>query len=269
MIVSPAMAVLGFVALMGLVIALGRGSTARYERDRAREARHRADVVDGAAPSAGQSAPDREGGLGAATHPAGRRASAWWLVDESDDEFGTPVLAGPFPDRISADWAALSGGLPASAHAVYGARGADGALVRRQSPSERAWLAELGRQLDRLAEDWDELLSDTDALTTLLVEVSAALVEAGFGLHDCAEDGPAGGVCLVPDPGRRGILVTWRQHDRMSLERVRGAAVEATVQRTMNAAIADVLTQLGFPVTPVGTSGCHLVAASQQSASAA
>ena len=74
---------------------------------------------------------------------------------------------------------------------------------------------------------------------------------------------------LIPQPELGGIVVTWRQHDRMSLERVRGAAVEAAVERTMNAAIADVLTELGFPVTPVGTSGCHLVAADQQSASAA
>lgn len=253
MIVWPTVAALGFLALTGLVVALGRGSTARYERSRA-EAQRQAE------PAAPQQRLDGD----ATTHPAGRGASAWWLVDES----GSLVVAGPFPDRISADWAVLSDGLPAAASAVYGARGADGALVRRQSPSERAWLAELGRQLDRLAEDWDELLSDADALTTLLVEVSAALVEAGFSLHDCAEDSPAGGVCLVPDPGRRGILVSWRQHDRMSLERVRGAAVEATVQRTMNAAIADVLVEMGFPVTPVGTTGCHLVAASQESAPA-
>jgi hypothetical protein len=257
-IVSPAMAVLGFVALIGLVIALGRSSTARYERDRRRVAQQQAQPA----------APQRRPAHDATAHPAGRGTSAWWLVDESGDQPGGLVLAGPFPDRISADWAAFSGELPASASAVYGARGADGALVRRQSPSERAWLAELGRQLDRLAEDWDELLSDADALTTLLVEVSAALVEAGFTMHDCAEGGPAGGVCLVPDPGRRGILVSWRQHDRMSLERVRGAAVEATVQRTMNAAIADVLIEMGFPVTPVGTTGCHLVAATQESAPA-
>ena len=259
MVVWPTVAVLGFLALTGLVVALGRGSTARYESDRARQ---QADGAGAAAPSVRPGRSD-----GGATHPAGRGASAWWLVDEVADQPGGVVLAGPFTDRIAADWAALSGGLPASASAVYGARGADGSLVRRQSPTERAWLAELGRQLDRLAEDWDELLSDADALTTLLVEVSAALVEAGFDLHDCAGDSPAGGVCLVPDPGRRGILVSWRQHDRMSLERVRGAAVEATVQRTMNAAIADVLTQLGFPVTPVGTTGCHLVAATQESAS--
>ena len=259
MIVSPAMAVLGFVALIGLVVALGRSSTTRYERDRARAAQQPAE------PPAPQRRPDGD----ATAHPAGRGTSGWWLVEESGDEPGTVVLAGPFPGRIEADWAAASGGLPASAQAVYGARRDDGTLVRRQSPLERAWLAELGCQLDRLADDWDELLSDADALTTLLVEVSAGLVEAGLTLHDAAGDSPAGGVCLVPDPARRGILVTWRQHDRMSLERVRGAAVEAAVERTMNAAIADVLTELGFPVTPVGTSGCHLVAADQQSASAA
>jgi hypothetical protein len=170
---------------------------------------------------------------------------------------------------MEADWAAVSDGFPATAKVVHGARRADGSLVRRQSPQERAWLTELGSQLDRLADDWDELLSDADALTTLLVEVSAALVEAGLSLHDAAGDSPAGGVCLTPDPARRGILVTWRQHDRMSLERVRGEVVEAAVERMMNAAVADVLTAMGFPVTPVGTSGCHLVAADQQSASAA
>jgi hypothetical protein len=256
-IVSPTVVALGFVALIGLVVALGRSSTARYERDRARAARQEPNVA-------------REVALPAGNHPAGRATSAWWLVDESDDQPGSPVLGGPFPDRIAAEWAALSGGLGASVQAVHGVCRADGAMVRRQSPQERAWLGELGRQLDRLGEDWDELLSDADALTTLLVEVSAALVEAGLPLHDdWTEDSPTGGVCLVPDPGRRGILVTWRQHDRMSLERVRGADVEAAVQRTMNAAIADVLTQLGFPVTPIGTTGCHLVAASQQSASPA
>jgi hypothetical protein len=255
-IVSPALAVLGFVALIGLVIALGRNSTARYERDRRREAQQQAQPA----------APQRRPAHDATAHPAGRGTSTWWLVDESGDQPGGLVLAGPFPDRISADWAAFSGELPASASAVYGARGADGALVRRQSPSERAWLAELGRQLDRLAEDWDELLSDADALTTLLVEVSAALVEAGFTMHDCAEGGPAGGVCLVPDPGRRGILVSWRQHDRMSLQQVRGAEADAAVQRTMNAAIAGVLAEMGFRVTPFGSTGCHLVTAVHRSA---
>ena len=254
-------ALVALVALLALVVALGRSSTARYEAERARRAQQQAE----AAPAAPRTRSDAD----TTAHPAGRGTSAWWLVDEPQDRLGTVVLAGPFAGRVDADWAAVSGGFPATVRVVHGARRADGSLVRRQSPQERAWLSELGGQLDRLADDWDELLSDADALTTLLVEVSAALVEAGLSLHDAAGDSPAGGVCLTPDPARRGILVTWRQHDRMSLERVRGEVVEAAVERTMNAAIADVLTAMGFPVTPVGTTGCHLVAADQQSAPAA
>jgi hypothetical protein len=302
MLLWPTVAVLGFVALAGLVIVMGRSSTARYEfeRNRVHESRQRSVVASGTGqrhaggrpasdpdgdkpgepgrsgdPSAQQRRLGQGAATGVATHPAGRRAldraSAWWLVDESGDQPGTPVLAGPFPDRIEADWAALSSGLPASVGVVYGARRADGALVRRQLPQERAWLAQLGRQLDRVPEDWDGLLSDTDALTTLLVDVTAALVEAGLSLHDCDERSPVGsgsacGVCLTPDPGGRGILVSWRQHDRMSLQQVRGAAVDATVQRTMNAAIADVLAQMDFRVTPFGSTGCHLVTAAHRSA---
>jgi type II secretory pathway pseudopilin PulG len=260
-------ALLALLALLALVVALGRSSTARYEAERAQRARQQADAATQA--DAGALAPQQRPEGDGTAHPAGRGTSAWWLVDEPQDRPGTVILAGPFPGRMEADWAVVSGGFPATVQVVHGARRPDGSLVRRQSPQERAWLAELGSQLDRLADDWDELLSDADALTTLLVEVSAALVEAGLSLHDAAADSPAGGVCLTPDPARRGILVTWRQHDRMSLERVRGLAVEAAVERTMNAAIADVLTAMGFPVTPVGTSGCHLVAADQQSASAA
>jgi hypothetical protein len=183
-------ALLALLALLVLVVALGRSSTARYERDRRR----------GAQQPAESAAPQRRPDGDATTHLAGRGTSAWWLVDESGEQPAAAILAGPFAGRIEADWAAPSGGLAASAQAVYGARRADGALVRRQSPLKRAWLAELGCQLDRLADDWDELLSDADALTTLLVEMSAALVEAGLVLHDSAGDSPSGGVCLVPIP---------------------------------------------------------------------
>jgi hypothetical protein len=251
---EPIVTGLAFLALLGLVVGLGRSSTARYEAERARAGRR------------------EEGDAGGvATHPAGEPAAGregWWLVDESGEQEGARLLAGPFAERIDADWAALCARLPGTARPVYGVRLADGALGRRQSPQERAWLVELGRQLDRLSADWDDLLTDTDELTTLLVEVSAALVEAGLGLYDCAEGSTAGGVCLIPEPGGRGILVTWRQHDRMSVDRVHGAALESAVQQTMNAAIADVLTQMGFPVMPLGTTGCHLVVATQESAPA-
>ena len=152
-----------------------------------------------------------------ATHPAGKQrvapdaVPAWWLVDESGDQAGQ-VLAGPFADQVDADWAALSSGLSESAQSVHGVQRLDGGIVRRQSPEEKAWLAELGDQLDRLPEDWDELLTDDDALTTLVVEVAAALVEAGLPVHDCAGSDSMGGVCLTPGPHYGGVVVSWHQH---------------------------------------------------------
>jgi hypothetical protein len=288
----PAVAVLGFALLAALVIALGTRSTERYQFERNQVQRRvavpamTAGAPAGNTPAAGpggdaarSDAPRADAGgvvgadgsleqgaaVGVATHPAGKRAvrdgdaPAWWLVDEWADRPGDRLVAGPFADRIDADWAALSGGLPETVRAVYGARRADGGLVRRQLPQERAWLTELGDQLDRLTEEWNGLLSDDDALTTLVVEVTAALVEAGLPLHDCDGHGSAGGVCLTPVPGQGGILVSWHQHDRMSRQQVRGAAMDAAVQRTMNAAVADLLTQLGFRVEPSGTAGCSLV----------
>jgi hypothetical protein len=312
MLLWPMVAVLGFAVMAGLVIALGRGSTARYEYERNCVAGQRRQPVAAAVPvpaaagsaggpggpaggpggpggPAGDGArPQGRGGaapvpgprleqrtaVGVAAHPAGKRTverasdPAWWLVDESGDE-GTRVVAGPFADRIEADWAALASGLADSTRPVYGVQRPDGAVARRQSPQERAWLAELSAHLDRLPEDWDELLSDTDALTTLVVEVGAALIEAGLPLHDWAGrdgDGGAagGGVCLTPDLGSGGILVSWRPHDRMSLQQVRGAAVDAAVQQTMNAAVAQLLVQLGFDVEAVSSSSCYRVTAAPQ-----
>jgi S-adenosylmethionine/arginine decarboxylase-like enzyme len=209
-----------------------------------------------------------------AAHPAGKLAggggatAGWWLVCPIDDEPGAAaeIVAGPFPDRLEADWAALSGGLEAVA--VYGARGAGQRLVLRPAPQDRAWLGALSEQLDRLAGDWDELLTDDDELTTLVVEIAAALVEAGMELHDCdgqdAAGGGAGGVCLTPEPASNGILVSWRPHDRMSVEQVRGGYLDAAVQEAMNAALAEVLAVLGFAVEPFGATGCHLVTADER-----
>jgi len=93
------------------------------------------------------------------------------------------------------------------------------------------------------------------------VEVAAALVEAGLPLHDAAQGSPAGGVCLMPELALRGVVVSWRAHDRMSLNHVRGAAANATVDQAMNAAVADVLWNLGFVVEPFGETGSSLVTA--------
>ena len=280
MLVWPLVAAVGFVLLAAVVIALATSSTAQYEfeRNRVQGQREHAPVPVAAGAVAGPagstavelhgSGATREVGaehasaVSLAAHPAGSRlvdrdaTPAWWLLDASGDR----VVAGPFRDRIEADWAALAG---QTGTAAYGLPRADGGLARRQSPQEQAWLSDLGDQLDRLAEDWDERLTDDDALVTLVVEVAAALVEAGLTVHDCAGNGPAGGVCLTPEPGRGGVLVSWHQHDRMSKDQVRGAATDAAVQRTMNTAVADCLHQMGFAVEAFGSSGCSLVTSAQ------
>jgi hypothetical protein len=207
----------------------------------------------------------RRAGSPAAGDPAAESAPAvgWWLIADADDEPGdgvaARVVAGPFAEELEATWAALASGIPSSAdpRVVYARRRGDGALVRRQSPDERDWLAELGSHLGRLSEDWDELVSDTDELTSLVVEVAAALVEAGLPLYGADHSG--GGACLTPDPWGAGVLVSWRQHDRMSVRQVRGAVADAAVQQRMSAALADVLADLGFAVEPFGGPGCHLV----------
>ena len=281
MLLWPVVAVLGFFLLAALVVTLAQSSTARYEFERngVQGQRQQAavlatvgaaaagsDVAVAAAPVVPAPLPvdDDEVGLAAsaAAHPAGKRVvdtgtPAWWLVQEDDRR--ELVVAGPFDDRIEAEWAALAGGLAEPARAVHGVLRADGRLVRRQLPEERAWLNDLGDQLDRLPEEWDSPLADEDALVTLVVEVASALVEAGLQLHDCAGSGPAGGVCLSPEPGRPGVLVSWQPHERMSREQVYGAEVHAAVQEAMNAAVADCLHRLGFQVEPFGTAGCVLV----------
>ena len=262
----PAVAVLGFVLLTAVVVALGASSTARYEfeRNAARE-RQRAEALGSGAHPAGSrvarpaDATDRQAQASAvdvAVRPAPApvtRGPGWWLVDDS-----AQVLAGPFAERIDADWAALSDELPAVS--VYGARRADGTVAVRPSPEERAWLVDLGNQLDRLPSEWDELLTDTDPLTTLVVEIVAALVEAGLPLHD-PEDSPAGGVCLMPELTAGGVLVAWRAHERIGVHHVRGGAAAATVRQSMNATIGDVLANLGFVVEAFDETGSSLVTA--------
>lgn len=264
----PAMAVLGFLVLTGLVVALGSSSTARYEFQRNDAGdRQRAAVPGSTAHPAGSRTGSRSVGrpstqarpqaVELAVRPAPAPTTGgpgWWLVDDS-----AQVLAGPFADRIDADWAALAQGLPAVA--VHGTRRADGGVAPRPSPEERAWLEELGGQLDRLPDAWDALLSDTDPLTTLVVEVAAALVEAGLPLHDGPDGHPAGGVVLMPELASGGVVVSWRAHDRMSLRQVRGAAAADTVRQSMNAAVADVLWNLGFVLESYGPEGSSLVTA--------
>lgn len=266
-IVWPAVAVLGFLLFTGLVVALGASSTARYEFERngaqepqraaATRGTHPAGRRAQAAPAGATEVQPSPQAVGLATRRAPAPVTggpAWWLVAET-----ALVVAGPFEDQVDADWAALGGGIDAVT--VYGARRADGTVAPRPSPQERAWLAELGEQLDRLPEDWDALLSDTDPLTTLVVEIAAALVEAGLPLHDVAEGSASGGVCLVPEPVAEGVVVGWRAHDRIAVQQVRGPAADDAVAQLMNAAVADLLVTMGFVVEPFGESGSCLVTA--------
>jgi hypothetical protein len=188
-------------------------------------------------------------------------AAGWWLVDGCSN-----VVAGPFASRVDAALAELS----VAPHPLlplvpaHGVRCVDGTLALRFSPDDRAWLSHLSEQLDRLAEDWDALIDDADPLTGLVCEVAAAMAEAGLPLHDCAGRTPGaqlGGVCLTPAPRERGVLVSWAQHDRITLGRVRGHTAELAAQAVMNTAVADVLTAFGFVVEPVGESSGHVVRA--------
>ena len=284
MILWPVVAVVGFVVLAALVVALAQSSTARYEfeRNRVQVPRERAQApapalatagaVVGSAEAAGQSAGDvalvtqeartaqeaRSAGL--AAHPAGKRAgepgtAAWWLVAESEERPGEQVVTGPFADRIEAEWAGLTG----SGQPVHGVRRADGRVVRRQLPEERAWLSDLSDQLDRLPAEWDHDFADDDELVTLVVEVASALVESGLPLHDCVGEETAGGVCLSPEPGRPGIVVSWHQHQRAGFERVREGSVRTAVHETMVLALAECLLQLGYAVEPFGSEGRSLL----------
>ena len=269
-LVWPAVVVLGFCVFTAVVVVLGASSTARYEIERngARQPQRSATPRSANHP-AGRRAPGRVSETPVAPARSGQASSVavrtapaavaeggptWWLVGES-----AQVLAGPFADRVDADWAAFADDL--SAVSVFGTRRTDGTVKPKPSPEERAWLGELGRHLDRLPAEWDELLTDTDPLTTLVVEVAAALVEAGLPLHDAGATQSGGGVCLVPDQDAGGLLVSWRPHDRMSLQQSRGATADEAVQRLMNAAILDVLEQLGFVVEEAGSTACALVTA--------
>jgi hypothetical protein len=268
-LIWPVVALLAFFALTGVVVALGASSTARYEFERngAREPRRAAGApVVGAhpagsrlaSPAAPAVAEPHAQAVGVVVRPVdatGGDAAAWWLVLDG----GAQAVAGPFHDRVDAEWAAWSGGVVAAPR--YGVLRADGDVVRRPSPEERAWLTELGDQLDRLPEEWDTLLTDTDPLTTLLVEVAAALVEAGLPLHDSAGSSPSGGVSLMPAVDQGGVLVSWRPHDRMSVHHKRGAEVDLDVRDVMNDAVAGVLERTGFVLDPYGDDGAHLVTA--------
>jgi hypothetical protein len=175
------------------------------------------------------------------------RRPSWWLVERADVGLDR-VVAGPFGDRTEAAWAATVQGPAGEVDAEYGVRAADGSLSRRPSPEERSWFELLEEQLDRLPEGWDAELPDDHPLATLVVEMTAALTDAGLPLHDTRGAGTTGGVCLAPEPVLGGVVVTWRQHDRTSLERSGGTEADTLVQEVMGRAVAEVLSLRSFAV---------------------
>ena len=201
------------------------------------------------------------GGASSEATLAGAVGAGWWLVAEDVAGRGDQVLAGPFPERVQATWDAAARDMAGAAdlRAVYGTRRTDGALLRRPSPQDWAWLTHLGDQLERLPEDWDATLSDSDPLGTLVVEVLAVLLDAGFFLHDSAAGSGTGGLCLTPDPGQGAVIVAWRPSDRLSIEQVRGAEAALAVTQAMTGALAQVLDGLGFAVEAFGTATALLV----------
>jgi hypothetical protein len=111
-----------------------------------------------------------------------------------------------------------------------------------------------------MPEDWDADLAEDDPLATLVVEVAAALAEAGLPMHDCTgPESHLGGVCLTPEPAVSGIVVGWRQHDRMSVDQVHGAEADSAVLQVMNGALADVLRVRGFAVEAFGGASGHVI----------
>ena len=175
------------------------------------------------------------------------RRPGWWLVERSDDG-PDRLVAGPFEDRTEAAWAATVQGPVGEVEPEYGVRAADGSLSRRSSPEERDWFDLLEEQLDRLPEGWDAELPDDHPLATLVVEMTAALTDAGLPLHDARGAGPAGGVCLAPEQVLGGVVVTWRQHDRTSVDRSAGTEADTLVQQVMGRAVAEVLSLRSFAV---------------------
>jgi hypothetical protein len=101
--------------------------------------------------------------------------------------------------------------------------------------------------------------SEAARLEALRVELTHALLEAGFAIHHAHL--PSGGVRLIVDvggPDGGGILVSWAAAVTLdSDDRRRDAYAE--VLATMNRALAQVLAALGYAVAPQGDFGVPLV----------
>ena len=105
----------------------------------------------------------------------------------------------------------------------------------------------------------EEPISSDVGLEALRVELTHALLEAGFAIHHAHL--PSGGVRLIADvggPDGDGILVSWAAAVTLDSDDRRRPAYEA-VLATMNRALAEVLAALDYAVVPLGEYGVPLV----------
>jgi hypothetical protein len=105
----------------------------------------------------------------------------------------------------------------------------------------------------------EEPISSEVGLEALRVELTHALLEAGFAIHHAHL--PSGGVRLIVDvggPDGDGILVSWAAAVTLDSDARRRDAYEV-VLATMNRALAQVLTALDYAVVPQGDYGVALV----------
>ena len=96
-------------------------------------------------------------------------------------------------------------------------------------------------------------------LEALRVELTHALLEAGFAIHHAHL--PSGGVRLIVDvggPSGDGILVSWAAAVTLDSDHRRRDAYEVVLE-TMNGALGRVLAALGYTVVPQGEYGVPLV----------
>ena len=105
----------------------------------------------------------------------------------------------------------------------------------------------------------EEPISGEVGLEALRVELTHALLEAGFAIHHAHL--PSGGVRLIADvggPDGDGILVSWAAAVTLDSDQRRRDAYEV-VLATMNGALARVLAALDYDVVPQGDYGVPLV----------
>ena len=105
----------------------------------------------------------------------------------------------------------------------------------------------------------EEPISSEVGLEAIRVELTHALLEAGFAIHHAHL--PSGGVRLIVDvggPDGDGILVSWAAAVTLDSDERRRRAYEV-VLATMNRALAEVLAALDYAVVPQGDYGVPLV----------